>query len=74
MIAAGYFLVKLEFSELWAVLKAYLSVLTHLKTIIRSRKELKETIQPGYHPEIYEKSIVYKFFLKGVKTYSDLIP
>lgn len=71
-IAAGYFLVKLDFGELWAVLKAYLSVLVHLRKILRFRKQLKEKIQPGYHPEIYNKSIVYKFFIKGVKTYSEL--
>ncbi len=70
--AAGYFLVKLDFGELWAVLKAYFSVLAHLRKILRFRKQLKEKILPVYHPEIYDKSIVCKFFIKGVKTYSEL--
>jgi len=72
MVASGYFLVKLDFGEWWAVVRAYTSVLVHLGKITQFRKQLKERIQPGYHAEIYDKSIVYKFFVKGVKTYSDL--
>ena len=73
MVAAGYFLVKLDFGEWWAVVKAYLSVLVHLRKILQFRKQLKEKIKPGYHPEIYDRSIVYNFFIKGIKTYSDLV-
>ena len=72
MVASGYFLVKLDFGEWWAVVRAYMSVLVHLGKITQFRKQLKERIQPGHHAEIYDKSIVYKFFVKGVKTYSDL--
>jgi len=73
IVAAGYFLVKLEFGEFLAVVRAYLSVIAHLRTIFHFRRQLKDKIHPGYHPEIYEKSIVYSFFLKGVKTYNRLI-
>ena len=72
MVAACYFLAKLDFGEFMAVVRAYLSVLGHLSKIIRFRRQLKERILPGYHPEIYEKSVVYSFFIKGIRTYREL--
>jgi GT2 family glycosyltransferase len=74
IIAAGYFLAKLDFGEFMAVVKAYLSVLGHLKEILHSRKVLKERIRPGYHPEIYEKSVVFKFFVIRLRTYREIMP
>jgi len=71
-VAAFYFLAKLEIGGFHAVLKAYCSVLANLRRIRKSRQAIRKEIQLSHHDEIYPKSIVLHFFLKGKRKFKDL--
>ncbi|WP_282039096.1 glycosyltransferase family 2 protein [Saccharicrinis aurantiacus] len=71
-IAALKFLASLEIKNFWSVLKAHLSFYKHLPLFYKKRrKNLKYTTQ-NKHPEIYQHSIVFQFFFRGIRKYSDL--
>ncbi len=72
IIAAVYFLIKLDPGEAFAVMKAYLSLIGNWRTIIRSRKELVEKIKPGFHKEIFPGSIVWNYYFRKIREYSKL--
>jgi GT2 family glycosyltransferase len=72
IIAALYFLIKLDPGETFAVIMAYLSLLGHWRTIFRSRKRLMEKIKPGFHEEIFPGSIVWNFYFKKIREYNKL--
>jgi len=72
IIAAFYFMAKLDPGETFAVIKAYLSLLGNFNTIFRSRRKLAEKIKPGFHNEIFPGSIVWNFYFRKKKEYSKL--
>ncbi len=71
-VAAFKFLLSAEWSNFTAVFKAhkdYFKSLDHLKT---ERTSLVKKIKKEDHAEIYGGSIVFDFFLKGKRKFSDL--
>jgi GT2 family glycosyltransferase len=72
IIAALYFLVKLDPGETLAVIKAYLSMLGHWRKIFRSRRELLKKNKPGFHKEIFPGSIVWNFYFRRIREYNKL--
>jgi GT2 family glycosyltransferase len=72
MIAALYFLVKLDPGETFAVFHAYFSILIRCRKIFRSRREVIKKITPGYHREIYSQSIIWNFYIRKIKEYNQL--
>jgi GT2 family glycosyltransferase len=72
IIAAVYFLVKMDPGETFAVIKAYLSMLGHWRTIFRSRRKLLEKIKPVFHKEVFPGSIVWNFYIRRKKEFNEL--
>jgi len=72
MIAALFFLVKLDPGESFAVIHAHFSLLKKCRTIFRSRKELMKKIKPGYHREIYPRSIIWNFYIRRKREFGQL--
>jgi GT2 family glycosyltransferase len=66
------FLLKLEFWNLYSVLRAHLFILGHLRSIQKLRLENITIDGLKTHPEIYPGSIVYQFFIRGHKSFRKL--
>jgi len=71
-VAAAFFMIKLDPLESFAVLKAYASVLTHLRKIFHLRKETIKKASPKHHYETYPGSIVWQFYIKNKREFSQL--
>lgn len=71
-IAAVKFILGLNFREFWAVVKAHTAFYRNLEKLIRKRKETQKQILIKKHPEVYPKSIMWKFFLQKKRKFSDL--
>jgi len=72
-IAGLKFLLGLEFKNFTAVIKAHFAFYSNIKKFKPKRQENKKHNTNYKHPEIYNRSIVFDFFIKGVKEYKDLI-
>lgn len=76
MILDGFsalvYLVKLDIKSFMAVIKAHRSFYGSLKKLREKRKVLKQKGNMALHQEMTDKSIVYNYFVKGNKNYSDL--
>ena len=72
MIAALYFLIKLDPGESFAVLHAYFSIMTNPGKILRKRRELVRKVHPSGHREIYPHSIVWNFYIRKIKEFDKL--
>lgn len=72
LVAAGYFLIKLDPGESFAVVKAYFSVMLHCRKILRLRKNLRTEARPLHYHEIYDSSIVWKFYIRRMREFSQL--
>lgn len=71
-IAAIKFIISLEFSNFFSVIKAHLSFYRSIPLLKPDRsKNLKEAVN-FYHPEIYPRSVVFDFFFRNKKRFSDL--
>ena len=71
-IAAAKFILGLNFREFWAVLKAHFSFYKNLGKLINKRKNTQIKVVVKYHPEVYSKSIMWKFFIQKKRKFSDL--
>jgi len=71
-IAGIKFLAGFNFRELWAVIKAHVAFYRNLKTLIQKRKTVQRMVKVKEHPEIYGKSIMWKFFIEKKNKFSDL--
>jgi len=72
LIAALYFLFKLNPGESFAVIHAYFSIITRSGKICKIRRELIHNIHPAYHREIYPHSIVWKYYIRNIKEFKQL--
>lgn len=72
VISTFYFLIKLNPGESMAVLKAHYSILMNLGYIIRARKKTIIPDQDFVHNQIYPHSIVFRFFLRRQRKFSEL--
>jgi len=71
-VAALKFLLGFHFYSFWAVLKAHVSFYRNLGKLIRKRKKLLKLATVKNHPEIYRKSIMWKFFIQKKRKFSEL--
>lgn len=71
-VAAAKFLLGFNFKEFGAVIRAHASFYRHLPQLIRKRKIIQKTVVKTEHPEIYPKSIMWKFFIQKKHKFSDL--
>jgi GT2 family glycosyltransferase len=71
-IAAAKFILGFNLREFWAVVKAHASFYRNLGTLIRKRKEIQKLVIVKNHPEVYTKSIMWKFFIQKKRKFSDL--
>jgi GT2 family glycosyltransferase len=72
IVAALYFLAKLDPGESFAVIKAQFSFLVHLRTIARLRREVLKKIKPASHKEIFQGSIAWNFYIRQKRKYTQL--
>jgi len=71
-IAAMRFLVGGQFKNFWSVFKAHMWHHAHLGSILRKRKEIK-ALSTQFNPKgLYGGSILWAFFFKGIRRFSDL--
>ncbi|MFH2143990.1 MAG: glycosyltransferase family 2 protein [Bacteroidota bacterium] len=71
-IAAIKFLFSFEFTNFVSVFKAHVSFYSKLKIFRPKRRQNLKSFKIFKHKEIYKKSIVYSFFVKKIKKFSDL--
>ncbi len=71
-VAAVKFLTGLHFYSFGAVLRAHASFYRNLPALIKKRKNLLPCTTVKEHPEIYPKSIMWKFFIQRKRKYSTL--
>lgn len=71
-VAAAKFIFGFNFREFKAVAKAHASFYRNLGKLIKKRKETQKMVVATEHPEIYSKSIMWKFFVQKQRKFSDL--
>ncbi len=71
-IAGLHFLIKGEFGFFLAVLKAHFSFYGRLPEVIGKRKDIASKISRKYHREMYPQSIIWAFYFKGLRKFSEL--
>ncbi len=71
-VAAVKFILGFNFREFWAVVKAHASFYRNLGELIGKRKETQKLVIVKEHAEVYQKSIMWKFFIQKKRKFSDL--
>src|SRR5690554_4056672 len=71
-VAALKFLAGFYTSGFRAVLKAHISFLKALPVLISARRKLKRHRLVSNHPEIYRKSIMWKFYIEQKRKFAEL--
>ncbi len=72
-VAAAHFLVKGEFSFFYAVVKAHFSFYKGLRLMLSKRKKLLPDVKVNTHNEIFKGSLVWHFFARKQRRYSELM-
>lgn len=72
-VAAFKFLASLEFRFFWAVLHAHLSFYKQAGFYFRVRKSLLASIPETHLPEVYPRSFIVDFYLRGKHKFTDLL-
>ncbi len=71
-ISIVQFLFRFEFRNIAAVVRAHLSLVRRYRTIKKHRRKNLDLCKPVLHPEMYNKSIVFDFFIRGKKHFHEL--
>jgi GT2 family glycosyltransferase len=71
-IASVRFALAGDIAHGWAVQRAHFSFYARLGKTLRKRKALKKNIRHYATSCIYEKNLVFEYFLRGKKTFSEL--
>jgi hypothetical protein len=71
-VAAAKFIFGFNFREFRAVVKAHFSFYQNLGVLMRKRKEAQKQVIVKNHPEMYQQSIMWKFFIQKKRRFSDL--
>ncbi len=71
-VAAVKFLTGFYFSGFNAVTKAHISFLANLPALFKKRRKLRKNRIVHKHPEIYPKSIMWKFYIQRRRKFSKL--
>lgn len=69
-VAAVKFIAGFNFKEFWAVVKAHASFYRNLGKLRRKRKAVQKQVVITDHPEIFQKSIMWKFFIQKKRKFS----
>jgi len=72
ILSAFIYLFNLSFSFSFSVIKAHFSFFRSLKTLKRKRKEIKSDSELNNFNQIYNKSILFNFFVRKNKCFSQL--
>jgi GT2 family glycosyltransferase len=72
ILSAFIYLFNLSFSFSFSVIKAHFSFFHSLKTLKRKRKEIKSDSELNNLNQIYNKSILFNFFVRKNKCFSQL--
>jgi len=72
-VAGLKFLLGFEFKNFIAVIKAHFAFYSNIKKFKPKRHKNKKHNTNYKHAEIYNRSIVFDFFIKGIREYKDLI-
>ncbi len=70
-LAGLRFLAQGKFAHFWAVLRSHFYLYQNFFKILTKRKENLQKAKHFEHTEIYQKSIVWKYFGKGKKKFRD---
>ncbi len=70
--AAAKFLVGMEFKAFGAVLKAHLDFYKNMSVLREKRKVLQTKAIVNNHKQMFNKSIMWKFFVKKIHKFADL--
>ncbi|HEY9886548.1 MAG TPA: hypothetical protein V6C96_04730, partial [Vampirovibrionales bacterium] len=73
IIASLKFMIFDSFADGFNVIKAHFHFIIDLPKNYRKRQMISERIVGGAAPPIYKGSIVYQYFVRGVRKYQDLI-
>lgn len=73
-IAGTKFLFSGQFKHVWAVIKAHFSFYGKLGTTMRKRKALKKQHRNINLAGMYRRNLIWQFFAKGRKKFSDYDP
>lgn len=71
-VAAVKFIAGFNFREYLAVSSAHVSFYRNLPTLIRKRKKIQQQIIVKDHKEVYDKSIMWKFFIQKKRKFSEV--
>ena len=71
-VAVVKFIFGFHFRSFWAVVKAHAAFYKNLPSLIRKRKKLQKLTVIKEHPEVYTKSIMWKFFIQNKNKFSEL--
>ena len=71
-VAAFKFLLSGEFANFAAVFKAHMSFYSMVGKYRKKRKELLPLVTNKHHKEIYRNSIIFDYFIRNKKKYSEL--
>jgi len=71
-VACMKFFFSGDFAHAWAVQRAHFNFYGMLGKTLRKRKELKKNISNYSTISIYRKSLVFEYFLRGKKKFSEL--
>lgn len=71
-VAAAKFLLGFQWNAFIAVIKAHVSFYQNLSALRKKRNALKQLVTNNDHPEIYRKSIMWKFFIQKKTKFSEL--
>ncbi len=71
-IAAVMYLFSGKFNLFWAVIRAHFYLYANFSKIIKKRKNAQKTASCFRHPEIYQGSIVWDYFIRKKHKFSDL--
>jgi len=71
-IAALMFLLKFQWKHFWAVFRSHLAFYFSLKSLLKKRKMIKSAKTQFNKVGLYQRNIVYRKFISGVKVFNDL--
>lgn len=66
------FLFKLEFKNLWAVLRSHFSMYAHFSTLLRKRKAIQQQSTTKKMNGLYKASILWAYYFKKINQFSHL--
>lgn len=70
-VAAAHFLLTGEVKAFHAVFDAHMNFYRKLPGFVKKRRELLVSVRQERHPEMFKGSMVYRFYVRGKKSFSE---